>query len=142
MYQTHTDQNGNTKLVAELDDQHLMNIIRYIVRKATGAHAALGNITMGEFETKLYGLRKVSEGEFAEKINSTIELLYPYVFEAALRGFVINKELSQLVGRSTVLVIPDFMHKSAPLLGTLMEYDPDSESDFDEFDELDEDFPF
>jgi hypothetical protein len=111
--QNHRTANGKTLLVAQMDDEHLLNIIGAIVSWAEQATSqfqiiaaqadeadrckANGGAAMAEAQRKLYGLPEpptMQEAitQYAQGMNQLAGKLEPYLLEAWTREFHIEGE--------------------------------------------------
>lgn len=104
MYKKHTTQTGEKMLIASMSDQHLENTINLILEKLQ----AINNLMDGTekysgspSQLALRGIRKskLNFDDLANRQRDIMNLLYPYLAEAFLRGMN-NKPLQQALGRT------------------------------------------
>ena len=84
MLEKHTTADGQTFLVAEMDDKHLISMINLVSRKILELQNKL-KTPSSAYQQALYGLPKVSEETIASAVRGFIQKLYPYLAEAYLR---------------------------------------------------------
>lgn len=104
--QNHKTSGGETLLVAQMDDEHLVNMIGAIVSWAERASGELhrivaqtraaaraeaqGDVALAEAQRKMYGLPPLPKledatGEYARAMNGLSAKLEPYLLEAWTR---------------------------------------------------------
>jgi len=89
-------------MVCQMDDFHLMNTVKMILREIEKAKAVTGmSVKLNSFERILFDLDEENLAETAaEAIKELTEKLYPYLAECALRGLSIEKELQATFERT------------------------------------------
>lgn len=114
MLEKHTTKDKKTMLIAQMDDQHLTNMIALILRQV-GEIRGLTNDHLSDYERTLYDIPKVSEEEVAMATRLALQKLYPYLAEAYLRGLEgPRKMLVETLGREAA--VPYFHVASFPEL--------------------------
>lgn len=88
--------------ISQMEDSHLINTIRLILRNVDKAKHALGStINIDPASAAMYGIdTKAMSTRAKESIRPYIQLLYPYVTEAALRGLNVTGDLQSTIGRT------------------------------------------
>ena len=98
----HTDAQGNRMLIAQLDDEHLLNIIAMHIRKIVALRQASENENIvSRFDRALYNLQELNPEVAASQAAQRVSILMPYIMEAYLRelmDFVIP--LRKALGRA------------------------------------------
>ena len=127
MFKRHKTEDGEI-LVAQMEDDHLVNTIRLHCRKiAQYRGVAEGNIASDVFLRVLGNLDSSSFRREAEnQIRMRHSLLVEYVAEAALRGLDVSRHLQMAYGRSEAMPI----HQSLSFL--LQGDDDEDEGDYDD----------
>ncbi len=96
----HIDKEGARLRIAEMDTQHLLNTIRFQLRKLEKVVAA-SETKQDDYTAKLYNYRQIDINEAVEAVEMTIALLTPYIFEAFYRFPEVNittmEEIQQLL---------------------------------------------
>lgn len=105
MYNIHTTRDGEQMLIAQMEDKHLINTIRMILRKVQSATAALSNpVTInpmiGVFhpEMKTDEIRRKAENVIRQGVDS----LQPYLMEAYMRpgmAIALQEDMQSAFGR-------------------------------------------
>jgi len=97
-----------TYLIAEMEDNHLLNTIKFFLRRIKELSAILdsdGNILqMTRSQAALTGA-KIAQDHFdpeviQDRLQEGVEKLHPYVLEAVLRGMEIKELLQDAFGRT------------------------------------------
>lgn len=130
MYNTHRTKEGDVMLVAEMEDSHLLNTIRLMLRNLAEARriAESGNVRSDYFATVLSGRDpKAAQRQAKEMMMGIHATVQPYIAEAALRGIEITALLRVTYGRDKAL------ERTAMPTALLGELDADYEID-DEYD--------
>ena len=101
MYKVHRTKEGKNMFISQMDDSHLTNTIKFILRKIKICKDALGlEIKATKLQSALY---RIDEKELAsqakEEITEICETMYPYLAEAMLRGISFTTELQDLLER-------------------------------------------
>ena len=134
--QTHRTSGGDTLLIAQMEDEHLLNMIGQIVAWAERASGELhriivqtqeaernnanGSLAMAEAQRKMYGLPPLPDlqdatGQYASAMNSLSAKLEPYLLEAWTRSLDemteaalagLRERWQAAVGRTTALPHP------------------------------------
>lgn len=85
----HVEANGKKTLICELENSHLINILKLFSNKLYQAKEVLENGKTMKFKNAFYG--KVLNVEDAEQFTEEfIELISPYLFEANMRKLEIE----------------------------------------------------
>jgi hypothetical protein len=125
MLEKHRTKDGTTMLIAQMDDQHLINMINSMLRKVQEAQRASQNMDKATaFQRRLYNLPEVTEEEVADVTRAVIQGLYPYLAEAYLRDLPGPRlALVEILGRSDAIAM------GVPLLEAVNGYNlfPDTE---------------
>lgn len=108
MLEIHTQENGVSMLIAEMDDDHLTNTIQMLCTKIQllGEIISTKNV---EFENPIVQalMPKLDtaniQKQAKEKLQSFDQIIKPYVHEAALRGLDVSKMLQDAYQRKTAL---------------------------------------
>lgn len=97
----HTTKDGTVMFIAEMEDDHLKNTILMITNTLRAAKLALGgNVGLSKFNKAMFGIDDVTnEAKAKSLIQSCYDKVCPYVFEAALRGLDISKQLQDVFER-------------------------------------------
>ena len=104
MLELHRTREGNTKLIAQMDDSHLKHTIKLHLGNMAKAKAMADNTALDEYQRVLYGLPKVDMAEAAEVNRQIIQKLYPYLAEALLRGMEdVRDMLIDAMGRDAAI---------------------------------------
>lgn len=104
MLETHVTNEGRTLLIAQMDDNHLRNMIRLVLRAIKEVKAKSESADMDPYSAALYGIRSVDPQEAAEMNRAAICKLYPYLAEAFLRGMDdLRDEVVSVIGRDSAL---------------------------------------
>lgn len=105
----HTTRDGDTMYISQMEDSHLINTIKYIIRKGNDAKEALMTDLSG-VNSILYGSDiQVDKERMKSIIKKVPELLEPYILEAVIRSFdftEIRDSMSDFFERSEVLPLP------------------------------------
>jgi hypothetical protein len=142
--QHHRTASGKTLLVAQMDDEHLINMIGAIVSWAERATSQFqmviaqtqemerrrlnGHAAMAEAQRKMYGLPNLptlsdAATQYAEAMNMLAGKLQPYLLEAWTRQMdeadqarmdELRVRWREAVGRSTALPNPEHVLLEAP----------------------------
>ena len=88
MLKTHTTKSGVAMRICQMEDSHLDNTIKMIVRKIEEAKLLVrSNINADSFTEALYEVDiEAISNRAKEVIPEMTEILYPYLAEAMLRG--------------------------------------------------------
>lgn len=104
---THTTKDGTTYLVTQMENQHLLNTIRYFLRQAVDVIPNNEEVS-NPYKDALYGTRKrLNPEEAAFAINRLLFELSPYIMEAFFR----QKELQVACFQSVINDILSLMKK-------------------------------
>lgn len=96
----HTSNQGITVLVAEMEDDHLMNTINVFCSKIKAARIRLdSNIEISNSSKHLYDTDKIDERAIGKSFKTLTEKVSKYVFEASVRGLDVSKKLQDAYGR-------------------------------------------
>lgn len=79
---TYTDKKGNTRLVAQLETEELVDIIASALKKVS---AIVGIDNSNPYRSYLYGGLQLTPKELAEKVNEVMLYLGPYFIECFFR---------------------------------------------------------
>ena len=103
MNKLHKTKAGDSMMISQMEDDHLSNHIKLLLRKIDSAKNALdANMKISKFQSAMYGVNNESLEKKASKvIKDMAEKLYPYLAEAMLRGISFTKELQKTFERST-----------------------------------------
>lgn len=131
---THTTANGETKLIAEMDSEHLKNTIKLILKKYKEAANSIGSAGGITLEMQLLGIY-ADPDEIKKHLQYLLSVLPPYVLEAMLRGIDLSKEIQDAIGRSEAIptISNTFRRKSGPEWQIL----PCPSNDYVDFDPMD-----
>ncbi len=113
MLEIHGTRDGQFLLIAQMDNDHLCNMISWAIRKAKEIKARADYAGgLDAYQQKLYGVQQVSQEDAAEATRMALQKLYPYLAEAFLRGLEgPRRELVDFLGREAALT------GDIPLLG-------------------------
>lgn len=106
----HTDANGKVMLIAEMSNDHLINMIKLLLNRIKECSSYIDAIDNGEapktsaLQRSVYGESDTPlKKELAKKIlNSSISALPKYIMESHLRELSFSSELQKTFGRSSV----------------------------------------
>lgn len=106
MLERHFTRDGNQMLIAEMDDNHLQNLVKLKIAQLGKLQGQMAeNPKMSEFQARLYGVETVDVEKAARESRRIIEGLYPYLAELYLRNLTdLVAPLRRVVGRSGQLV--------------------------------------
>lgn len=99
MFRYHTTKDGQTMLICEMDDQHLVNTILLLEKKFQEIKTFSEDNVTNDYERYLYNRKVITSKELAEKTKDIAELIAPYVLEAVLRGIQITLTVQRMFGR-------------------------------------------
>jgi len=103
MLETHVTRDGERMLIAEMDDEHLLNTLKAFARAAKKLHGMLGGKqTSDPYLCSLYGVERIDPEVAAMKIRQAIVKMYPYLAEAWFRRLVdddLRDMLAEVLGR-------------------------------------------
>jgi hypothetical protein len=101
MLEQHTTRDGQMMLIAQMDNEHLLNLINFRLSRAEAAmHAVEESATICAIDRKLYALPEITGERAAQIVRREIGALYPYISECWLRGVDTYRErFQQLLGR-------------------------------------------
>jgi hypothetical protein len=104
---THHTSSKGTILIAQMDDNHLMNTIKLHASKIENGLTSLDKlVNLKPSEKILYGINN-SDTELEKNIASDIHIrtqaLQYYVFEACLRGLEVTEILQETFNRDKAL---------------------------------------
>ena len=102
MNKTHTTKDGSKMLICQMDDSHLKNTINYMIREINKQKANLSaSVEITPLKSALYGIKKEDvSGRAHRAIPKMVELMFPYLAEAMLRGMDFSKDLQEMLERS------------------------------------------
>lgn len=105
MFQVHVTREGTEMLISQMSDEHLTAYIKMVCRGIIETRdRARKPELIDEYETALYGGKKLDPDKAARFNREAIERLYPYLAEAFLRNLADAQLAFQTaVGRSRVL---------------------------------------
>lgn len=140
MLEYHTTTQGKTMLIAQMDDEHLTNMVLLFLNRALELQEAASesNGNVNEYQRHLYGIETIDAETAAKATRSALFKLYPYLSELFFRdlgvGARVREMLQELMGRSGKLEL------NTPLLEPRVDlsahYNPlDDRIDWDEQDE-------
>ena len=98
---THTDREGNTMLIGEMEDGHLINMINLLSRAIERVRKSATVVPLDEYQAALYGRKAIDAKTAGELARSIIVKAEPYVMEATLRGLQIQETVQDMLGRTT-----------------------------------------
>lgn len=96
----HTDAEGKTYLIAEMSDNHLLNMLKLLVRGTSKFKAHTERIG-NEFQSGIYGVKIIDPYEAGENVRTIIYKAEPYVMEAVARGLEVEDIVREIMGRET-----------------------------------------
>lgn len=99
---THRTATGEIMLIAEMDNKHLENTIKLILKRYDQAAKAINQVTWLTLEMELLGIYADPE-EIKEQLQQLLEILPPYIFEAMLRGIDLSKDIQAAIGRTEAM---------------------------------------
>lgn len=107
MLEEHYTREGNKMLIAEMDDNHLQNLVKLKIAQLGKLQSQMSeNPTMSEFQSRLYGVETVDVKAAARESRNIIKSLYPYLAELYLRGLTdLIEPLRKVIGRNGQLVV-------------------------------------
>lgn len=97
---THITKGGNTLFVKDMDNSHLINTIRLLIR-----NAEVVNLEKKENLTKVSSLtykKKITKTQKEVLVNKFNRHIYKYIAEASIRGLDIEfllKQIREIFGR-------------------------------------------
>ena len=105
--QFHVTKDGRKMLIAEMDDNHLENTIKYVLRQIAMAKALLdGNIKQSKFDNAIYGkYKQFDEEDLSDLLRNRTQIIQFYLGEAMLRGMSFTNELQEVFERNEKLVV-------------------------------------
>jgi hypothetical protein len=87
MFDKHKTQGGVTLMICEMDDQHLINTIKIILRKINAINLfSMSENNIDDYEMELYEYPKVNKKDAAKLTKKASLALAPYILELCLRG--------------------------------------------------------
>ena len=87
MYKYHTTINGESMLICEMSNNHLINTINLYLRKLEAVlKIANQSENISEYQKVLYNRQVVDQGMAADATKEVADKLEPYVMEAVLRN--------------------------------------------------------
>lgn len=87
MYKYHTTRGGESMLVCEMTDSHLINTINLKLRKLEGILAVADQLKdSDEYQRHLYNRQNIDPGMAADATKEIANQLEPYIMEAVLRN--------------------------------------------------------
>ena len=134
----HTTRDGDSMLIAEMDTPHLINTVKFHLKRINQVKAAVGTVDTGSrFNDRLYGRRSTMEPEqAADLVSKIMEKLEPYLAEAFVRGLVdlLRSDVVAAYGRDNAIErqTNTFLLRSANDLGWTDNDDDDWAKDPDE----------
>lgn len=105
MYSIHKDRNGNTKMVCQMTDDHLMNAIRLLLRQVRQ------DVEILENRVSVPAILSAFHSEFSDSamkdtarkhIRKCVEMLQPYLMEVFMRtglAVQVQEEMQAAFGR-------------------------------------------
>lgn len=104
MLETHVTSDGRSVLIAQMNDDHLRNMIRLILKAVREIRAKSEGNDLNPYHAALYGIRNIDPQEAARINREAIRKLYPYLAEAFLRGLDdLRDEVAEAIGRDSAL---------------------------------------
>lgn len=108
MYETHKTAEGDTMLIAQMENDHLTNLIKRVCKRIKDARLMLdvdvkfdGSVLLSMLNPDFSQQRVVEE--VTRSIKRDDEYLKPYIMEACLRNLNISKFLQMAYGRETMI---------------------------------------
>ena len=81
----HVTKEGKRMLIAEMDDDHLLNTIHLFVKAMNEVYLASRGVS-NKYQSKLYGVEVLDPEQAAIMINDFLSQAAPYFFEAFFRS--------------------------------------------------------
>jgi hypothetical protein len=115
MLEKHTQRDGKTLLIAQMDDDHLNNMIQLVLRKIEEVQSLREPAQVDPYEQRLYGLKTITPEDAADAVRELIQKLYPYLAEAYLRGLEGPRiKLIEVLGRDKAIANIGGLYLPAP----------------------------
>lgn len=105
--QTHTSKDGDTILISQMSDQHLLNVIRLYALRAEKCLQSLENANTlpGALGHTMRSDSERIRKELLESLNYNLNAMGCYVFDAARRGLDVSVLLQRATGIKGVVPI-------------------------------------
>jgi hypothetical protein len=88
----HTTKDNQQMLISQMETLHLLNTIRFSLRKMEKAIPVEAPTPANPYRDALYGKQVIPPEEIARIINDALEGIVPYIFEAFFRSAEINSQ--------------------------------------------------
>jgi len=85
MQATHTTRTGDVMLVSQMETDHLLNTIRFALRKMVELVPSATPVETNPYKEALYGKQSLNPVQIAELINGAMASLSPLIVEAFFR---------------------------------------------------------
>jgi len=103
MLEQHVTKDGDRLLIAEMEDEHLLNTIKVFTRQAKKLNAAAhAKQASDPYLCSLYGVRNIDPETAAQGVRMAIIKMYPYLAEAWFRRLnddELHDMLAEILGR-------------------------------------------
>ncbi len=104
MYDIHTTREGKQMMISQMEDRHLLNLIKLELNQITlMLDASSSKLQLTPAQQILYNLQSDEIAKRArEEVPRKVRHLYPYIAEAMLRGLTeVTENLQLTFGRKT-----------------------------------------
>ena len=109
MYQVHITSNGDSILICQMENSHLINTIKVIAKVIQASQEILQEQVkpdpLMEVLNPKYSLQSIKE-RAKQELKQCHDRIQPYVMEAALRGLDVTGILQAAYGRTTGIPTP------------------------------------
>lgn len=104
----HKDKEGKKYLIAEMENEHLVNTIKVIANNIKDlcslVDSGVGALSLSKSQMVTTGVKKiidkVDDRAVTARLESTIQHIGPYIMEAVIRGLDVSKYIQEALGRS------------------------------------------
>lgn len=96
---THTTREGDKMLIAEMETDHLLNVVGLIVGQIDKAMQTVKGATPNAMLMKLHGVHIPDEDEIVSVVNKRLDFLAPYLVELYIRlDAIVGDEKTHYLG--------------------------------------------
>jgi len=87
MLDTHVSENGSKMLIAEMEEEHIVNFCKLVLNAAIEAkHQVARQVEMNDFHRALYEVPKRDATSVGREVRQALNRLRPYLAELFFRG--------------------------------------------------------
>lgn len=115
MFKTHTTREGKTMMICEMEDTHLVNCIKWLLKRLNEVRNYRSDLNA--VDKILYKVPDASPQQVANITRQVADAIQPYVLEATLRGLNVKPYLQDAFGRQSGVNIdrPTFDEYEEPI---------------------------